>query len=413
MVALLPGRAAGAMACYGDCDGDGFLTVDELVRAVTIALGRQTIDTCLSADVSGDEMVTVEEVIVATQFALRGCPPPDTATATATDTPVHTGTPTVTATRTLTATRTRTPTHTPLASPTITPTGDRPPELTCREVYRTYPTLPIDFQIDAFDPNGGAVTFAAANLPEGASLDTAGRFQWTPSETQTGAFHIRFTATDESDLSADGELMFKVLPPDDCIVPTCSPASGCESPLIGFDQLCCLQGARQRVAEPFAGCPQGRVLFVGRPGADYFQRANNCDAITYYNQFQTGAYIIFDLEARCLRADRDIRAQIRMFNATRVGLDEDIMLQFNPIENGFLFAPDVYFEVRGGGPFFDLDGGENNMIITLTDADGVSVTGEFRIVTIQGGLSMLPDPDSSVLPPEPGPCNIIQPPPEP
>jgi len=397
------------MPCYGDCDGDGVLTVDELVRAVTIALGRQTIDFCLSADVSGDQMVTVEEVIVATQFALRGCPPPDTATATPTDTPIHTGTPTITPTRTVTPTRTGTTTSTPIETPTATPTGDRPPELTCRDVYRTYPNFPIDFQIDAFDPNGGDVTFAAVTLPDGASLDTAGRFQWTPSETQTGPFHIRFTATDDSDLSSEGELMFKVSPLDGCTVPTCSPASGCESALIGFDQLCCLQGSGPRVAEPFAGCPQGRVLFVGRPGVEHFQRVNNCDAISYYNQTQTGAFIYFDIEARCLRADRDIRAQIRLVNATRVALDEDVMLQFSPIENGFLYAPDVYFSMRGGGPFFDLDGGEANMTITLTDADGVSVTDEFRIVTIQGALSILPDPDSNVLPPDPGPCNIIQP----
>ena len=65
---------AGAASCAGDCDGDGTVTVDELVRGVNIALGTLTIDQCRSFDTSGDGMVTVDELVAAVTNALNGCP---------------------------------------------------------------------------------------------------------------------------------------------------------------------------------------------------------------------------------------------------------------------------------------------------------------------------------------------------
>lgn len=59
--------------CVGDCDGDGTVTVDEIVTAVNIALGSRSIDDCPAADANGDNEVTVDEIIRAVNNALLGC----------------------------------------------------------------------------------------------------------------------------------------------------------------------------------------------------------------------------------------------------------------------------------------------------------------------------------------------------
>ncbi len=60
--------------CPGDCDGDGVVTVAELVTLVNIALGNASIDACPSADVNGDATVSIAELIAAVPSALSGCP---------------------------------------------------------------------------------------------------------------------------------------------------------------------------------------------------------------------------------------------------------------------------------------------------------------------------------------------------
>jgi hypothetical protein len=57
-------------AAVGDCDGDGTVTVDELVRAVGIALAAQPLSSCAPADRDGDGTVRIDEVIAAINAAL-------------------------------------------------------------------------------------------------------------------------------------------------------------------------------------------------------------------------------------------------------------------------------------------------------------------------------------------------------
>jgi hypothetical protein len=59
--------------CAADCDHSGTVTVDELVRAVNIALGSTLADDCPEADVGGDGRVTIDELIKAVNAALTGC----------------------------------------------------------------------------------------------------------------------------------------------------------------------------------------------------------------------------------------------------------------------------------------------------------------------------------------------------
>jgi hypothetical protein len=63
-----------ANACLGDCNGDGDVTVDEIVRLVNIALGLTELDDCPAADGNGDGDVTVDEIVTAVTHALDGCP---------------------------------------------------------------------------------------------------------------------------------------------------------------------------------------------------------------------------------------------------------------------------------------------------------------------------------------------------
>jgi hypothetical protein len=60
--------------CPGDCDENGSVTVDEIVRLVTIALGSLGIENCPAADIDGSQSVTVDEIVTAVTNALNGCP---------------------------------------------------------------------------------------------------------------------------------------------------------------------------------------------------------------------------------------------------------------------------------------------------------------------------------------------------
>jgi hypothetical protein len=67
----VPGMATAA--CAGDCDGDGEVTIEEILLGVGMVLGAP-LDACPSFDTNLDGMVTVEEVVVAIRHALDACP---------------------------------------------------------------------------------------------------------------------------------------------------------------------------------------------------------------------------------------------------------------------------------------------------------------------------------------------------
>ncbi len=78
-------------ACVGDCDGNGAVTVDEILVMVNIALGTVDISQCPAADPNGDG-VTVDEILAAVNAALSACPAVPTATASPSPTPTATAT---------------------------------------------------------------------------------------------------------------------------------------------------------------------------------------------------------------------------------------------------------------------------------------------------------------------------------
>jgi len=64
---------ATAPACAGDCDRSGTVSIDELIRAVAIALDNLALSTCTAADTDGNGTVEIAEIIAAVARSLSGC----------------------------------------------------------------------------------------------------------------------------------------------------------------------------------------------------------------------------------------------------------------------------------------------------------------------------------------------------
>jgi hypothetical protein len=62
--------------CTGDCDGNGTVTVDELVRGVGIALGSITADQCPAFDCHSTGSVPVDCLVAGVSGSLTGCAGP-------------------------------------------------------------------------------------------------------------------------------------------------------------------------------------------------------------------------------------------------------------------------------------------------------------------------------------------------
>ena len=61
--------------CYGDCNRNGAVAINELILAVNIALGLATTEKCPLADDNDDGAVGINELVRAVGRALYGCPP--------------------------------------------------------------------------------------------------------------------------------------------------------------------------------------------------------------------------------------------------------------------------------------------------------------------------------------------------
>ncbi len=59
--------------CIGDCDGDGSVTIDNILTMVNIALDQAPLTSCSAGDENEDGAITVNELIAAVNAALLGC----------------------------------------------------------------------------------------------------------------------------------------------------------------------------------------------------------------------------------------------------------------------------------------------------------------------------------------------------
>jgi FG-GAP-like repeat/EF hand len=69
-----PTATRGPVQCVGDCDGDGQVSINELIQGVNIALNTAAVDACPAFDRDGDGQVSVNELIAGVNSALGGCP---------------------------------------------------------------------------------------------------------------------------------------------------------------------------------------------------------------------------------------------------------------------------------------------------------------------------------------------------
>jgi hypothetical protein len=61
--------------CVGDCNGDGAVTIEDLLLGVSIALEQEPVESCEAFDVSGDGTVAVNELIAGVIALLNACLP--------------------------------------------------------------------------------------------------------------------------------------------------------------------------------------------------------------------------------------------------------------------------------------------------------------------------------------------------
>jgi hypothetical protein len=64
---------ARASLCPGDCDGNGVVSVDEVLRQIGISLGGVPVSSCPAGDANGNGVITIDEVLATVNAALGGC----------------------------------------------------------------------------------------------------------------------------------------------------------------------------------------------------------------------------------------------------------------------------------------------------------------------------------------------------
>ncbi|MDX2165432.1 MAG: hypothetical protein SF182_00135 [Deltaproteobacteria bacterium] len=62
--------------CVGDCNGNGAVTIDDLMNMISTALGETPL-TCTAGDPNGDGVIEINEIIQAVDNSLDGCPGSD------------------------------------------------------------------------------------------------------------------------------------------------------------------------------------------------------------------------------------------------------------------------------------------------------------------------------------------------
>jgi hypothetical protein len=72
VLAVISTFSSPAAACVGDCDGNGAVTIDEIVKGLSIDLGTVPLSSCPNFDRNNDGRVDVDEMLAAVNVALGG-----------------------------------------------------------------------------------------------------------------------------------------------------------------------------------------------------------------------------------------------------------------------------------------------------------------------------------------------------
>ncbi len=228
---------------------------------------------------------------------------------------------------------------------------NQPPTVPALPVYRSHPGLPIAWPIGASDPDGHELAYAAASLPDGAELDSAtGELRWTPTAEQLGPHWVPFAITDDGVPPAmvEGVLILRIAPLDSCNTPDCDPATGCEEVVTPIDTPCCVEEPTVRVAEPTAGCPEGRVLYAGRNSRG-FGRLQNCDWLRVEPFGQGGHTVRLNAEFRCVNVDEPVSIRWRLETADWVLFDSESARMAQVRADGFAQRIGFFHERQPAG----------------------------------------------------------------
>lgn len=170
-VTALP-YSAPAIACAGDCDGNGRIRIDEIMSAVAEALDRIPPSPCAAADANRDGQVAIDDLVRAVQNLLAGCPSTPTPSAGQFPTATPSLVPPATETPSATAAATETETPEPEATATATPSpSEEAPTATPTDAVATPTKTPT--------PSDTVATPTTTATPTGGSLGTR-RFSIEP-----------------------------------------------------------------------------------------------------------------------------------------------------------------------------------------------------------------------------------------
>ncbi len=264
-----------------------------------------------------------------------------------------------------------------------------PPSVPPRPVYHAHPGFPVEFRIEATDPEEDRLLYEAVDLPPGASIEAdTGLLRWTPAPDQIGPFYLSFSVSDEAlpPHRVGGRLVFQVHPLDPCTRPDCDPALGCQPVLLSISEECC-GGPGPRVSDPQVGCPEGRVLHVGRnpAGSATIGILENCDQLRLVPLGQGGHVARLNLEARCL-VPQQVLVEARLETARGVMFNESVRLDFQALADGFI--QDLGLRFIAEGPFDE--GTEAQLSVALTDTDGVRLERKVRLALTRNPVADLP-----------------------
>jgi lamin tail-like protein/dockerin type I repeat protein/putative Ig domain-containing protein len=264
-----------------------------------------------------------------------------------------------------------------------------PPSVPPRPLYHSYPGFPIEFRIDAVDPEGDRLLYQGLDLPPGADLaEDTGTVRWTPAADQIGSFSLTFQVSDEADPphKVPGRINFQVHPLDPCLRPVCDPAGGCQRVLAPLGESCCGDPG-PREADPVFGCPDGRVLQVGRnpTTSATIGRMEDCDLLRLVPLGQGGHTLRLNFEARCLVA-KQVLLEARLETPAAVMFNVSARLDFQEFDNGYIQLRNLRFIAEGA---FD-EGTNLQLTVALTDSTGVKVERKLRLLATRNAIADLP-----------------------
>lgn len=151
------------------------------------------------------------------------------------------------------------------------PVLNQPPVPAFLPNYTVFKAHPLNFTLEATDPDQDPVSYSASALPVGATLNAVtGDFAWSPTANQLGQYPITFTVTDARGMSATVSTIISVVGSSD-------------DGLVGWWKLDETAGT---LAADSMGASLGQLVDTNNPGAAWVAgRINNAVSLNGINRY--------------------------------------------------------------------------------------------------------------------------------